>query len=118
MISFQNTNKMRAKQSPLFPMLMCKLLLHTFTISDILMRYCFLLYKLYVSIVSILLPLAKLKYLYFIKTIESDTIYSLFYFKLNFLKTYILAVAKKYPHCIYLKEHEIFTVDGELPLMF
>ena len=62
-----------------------------------------------------MLPSAKLKYLYFITTIESNTIYSLFYFKLNFLKMYILAVDKGYLHCIYLKLHEIFTVDGELP---
>ena len=66
----------------------------TFVSDDILMR-------LYVSIVSILLPWAKLKYLYFIKIIESNTIYSLFYFKLNFLKMYILGVAKRNLHCIY-----------------
>ena len=69
----------------------------TFMLCDILMRYCFLLYN--VSIVSILRPSTKLKYLYFIKTIESN----IQFIKLNFLKMYILAVAKRYLHCIYLK---------------
>ena len=35
--------------------------------------YCFFIVYVYVSIVSILLPWAKLKYLNFIKAIESNT---------------------------------------------